>query len=243
MIYAEIKGKIPEVRDKEDLLTSNVIGLLSLLPDFIFVRILNQSIDSDGKSLNLEESQNVKLHFWKKFDYGEPDIFIEGKTFVGIIEAKFKSAKSGSAYENEETKEIENKEIDQLGKYWKGIENYNGEKFLIYLTNDPCFPFESIKISEKVSGEKARIFWLNWTSIHYELVNLQNDERLNDTDRKIIKLLESYCKYKGFKHFMGWEALDYPKADLSFYRENYWGNLIAVNINNFRFYNKEHKDG
>lgn len=211
MIHSELKGKLPEIRDKEDALTSNVFGLIGLLPSFVLVKILNKAVNTEDKSFLIDENEIIKeLELWKRYEYGEPDIFIETNECIGIIEAKYKSPKSGSASEDTNSKEIKNKEMDQLAKYWKCIEKSPKEKFIIFLTNDSSIPYNDIKISELASESKAKIYWLNWTTVHYELLNLKDkdDKKLNPTERKIIELLIKYLNYKGFVRFMGWTKLN-----------------------------------
>lgn len=239
LIYAEIKKKIPEVKNREDVLTSNVFGMLKLLPDNILIKIINKAVNVRGKGLSLIEDQETKMEFWKRCEYGEPDILIVGKTFKGIIEAKYYSEKSGSAYIEEETNQLKNEEFDQLAKYWKIIDaSIEEEKFIIYLTNDSCIPINDIEISEQASGHKARIYWLNWTNMHYELIKLKEMQELNITDRKIIDLLEEYFKYKCFTHFVGWSTVeDIPKY-INIYQNQYFNKIEVCNSPYLRIYKR-----
>lgn len=240
MIYAEIKKKIPEVKNREDILTSNVFGMLKLLPDSILIKIINKAVNVRGEELSRIEDQKTKMELWKRFEYGEPDIFLEGNTFIGIIEAKYYSGKSGSVYIEEETNQLKNEESDQLAKYWQIINaSIKEEKFIIYLTNDSCIPIKDINASEQASGHKAIIYWLNWTNVHYELIKLKDMEELNVTDRKIIDLLEEYFKYKCFTHFMGWSTVEGIPKYINIYQNQYFNKIEVCNSPYLRIYKGE----
>lgn len=240
MIYAEIKKKIPEVKNREDILTSNVFGMLKLLPDNILIKIINNAVNVRGERLSINENQKVTMDFWKRCEYGEPDIFLKGETFIGIIEAKYYSEKSGSAYIEEETNQVKNEEFDQLAKYWKIIDaSMKKEKFIIYLTNDSCIPIKDINTSEQASGHKARIYWLNWTNAHYELIKLKDMQELNITDRKIIDLLEEYFKYKCFTHFMEWSFLAEVPEVVNIYQNGYFEKIDFCNLPYLHIYTGE----
>lgn len=251
MIDAELKRKIVEIENKEDVLTSNVFGLLSLLPNIILIKIMNSAKNRGEKTLEIGEDNLINIKLWERCEYGEPDVIVEGDRFVAIIEAKYLSGKSGSAYEDKATKEIKNEENDQLAKYWKYLAKWDNKKFvkfIIFLTNDPYMPVNDIKMSEdaalKMELLKPDIYWLNWTQIHYAVIDfLENDTvQLNKTDIRIIEKLHQYFNYKGFIHFMGWRQFDYLPNSLSIYKKEYFLNIVDCNISPIKIY-QEVADG
>ncbi len=84
MIEAEINGKLGEVENKEDVLTSNVFGLLKYIHNNrILVKILENAKNIDGR--RFQDCINVDLNkldfqiiFWKNLaGFGEPDLLIK----------------------------------------------------------------------------------------------------------------------------------------------------------------------
>lgn len=244
MIYAEMKGKLPAVFYSEDVLTSNVFGLLKLLPDNLLIELLSLSnLVSLSENLPRENlSDNLKIYdkvhsfeFWKRIETGEPDIFIIFKSeehpnqqAIVLIEVKYMASKSGSAHEDEEG-ELQNEERDQLAKYWRGLESKykNDDKFLIYLTVDKVMPREDIENSIKATGGSAKIYWLSWYKVNEFIEekseNLQhiNDILAKNIIWKILKMLNDYLTFKEFIMFEGWKKKiksEYPRLQ---YRRNY----------------------
>ncbi len=200
MIYAELKSKIPEVTNREDILTSNVFTLIKLLPDQIILRILSDLLPKNEQGI-LPWNETIKcFEFWKKINsLKEPDIYIELESgFIIIIEAKYRSPESSEF---------------QLKEY---LELFNTKsKLLIYLTADRTEPFSTTR------KEKYRclpIYWTNWFLLNQTIKNIKsNYEVINN----ILDTLITYLNHKKFAYFYGWKKIEYSENhDLSFYKRN-----------------------
>jgi hypothetical protein len=211
MIYAELKGKT----FPEDILTSNVFGLLKLLPERILFSILSNAINL--KRDNLEEIKSFdkieKLEFWPSTSWGVPDLILilsnkqDDKAAV-VIEVKYGASKTGTAYLDAKG-DLKNKEEDQLARYWRYLcyefpkfEN----KFLVYLTEDRTIPLEEIGYSIKATDNEARIYWLSWFKINNEVMELIKED-LPPVEKRILELIKVYLEHKGFICFDGWTRL------------------------------------
>jgi len=116
MIQAELKGKLPEVANREDVLTSNVLGMLKYIPpQRALFRILEEARDySAARStflhnlsatgIELSAYDSVEYLFWENSPvYGEPDLILlissSGNDRIDLmlcIEVKLLSEKSRS---------------------------------------------------------------------------------------------------------------------------------------------------
>ena len=212
MLEAEIKGKLPEVQNREDVLTSNVFGLLKFVRNNIpILSILNRAKSHCGRkfreciNVKLEDYEVKEYSFWERLGvYGEPDLIIkfERKDGVGgelslCVEVKYYSVKSGEG------------EDDQLRRYFQGmITNFNESRFLgiIYLTKYPSSEElkDSLKcIKDKRLGEATnKLFQLRWFEVTSALeeciLKLQDDY-----DKDIVKDIVGYLKHKNFVEFTG----------------------------------------
>lgn len=76
MIEAEIKKKIPKLETWEDVLTSNVFGLLELIEHKYLIDIVSKAKNHKDKSIenHLQDKQIKNVELWKSFkNIGEPD--------------------------------------------------------------------------------------------------------------------------------------------------------------------------
>ncbi len=157
MIFADIKGK---THVAEDVLTSNCMGLLSILSSNHLISFLSKSVNLEGKKLDLSSFSEIeKLEFWPYLSQaGEPDILCILKScstkqrVILIIECKHGAGKSGYGTIGDEIR-------DQLGKYYVGATKiYPDERvFVIYLTHHRSFPKEEIKESISITGNSTSI--------------------------------------------------------------------------------------
>ena len=198
MIYAELKSKIPEVLNREDILTSNVFTLIKLLPDQLILQILRDLLPAKGQNI-LPKNQKIKcFDFWKKINgLKEPDIYIETDSgFVIIIEVKYQSPESSES---------------QLKDY---LDLFRTEsKILLYLTADRTEPFLT---TQKKQYKSLPIYWANWYLLNRTLNNVvSNDETINN----ILEMIITYLNHKKFNYFYGWNCIkNATNYDLSFYR-------------------------
>lgn len=122
MIDAELKGKLPEVENKEDVLTSTIFGMLKhLTENQILSNILQNAISPSGHKLfecmdeNIHDCQ-TEFMFWPNMPgFGEPDLIIvfkkeDGRKYQLCIEVKYHSSKSGVG------------EDDQLRRYFEALD-------------------------------------------------------------------------------------------------------------------------
>ena len=139
MIEAEIKGKLPEVENKEDVLTSSTFGMLKYISDnsvliniLKYAQTINEKSFHDCIDVNLLDYQ-AEYVFWPTLpEYGEPDLLIvfrgeNGRELQLCIEVKYYSSKSGEG------------ENDQLRRYFEALDlnaTANDTTFLgiVYLT-------------------------------------------------------------------------------------------------------------
>lgn len=196
MFQALLRGKLSREQDNlEDILTSNVFGLLSYLPPekglVPFLKCARFSDDTDwfGGSATkcLSEIVQARYCFWPWLgemsdDYGcEPDVVIRAVTRNGerlliVIEAKFRSGKSSVEDKNDRYV------TDQLAREWNQAtylvrqrgDDQDRRPVLIYVTGDFTPPWDQVVDSasefRKKRPDKAREFpfscaWLSWRHI------------------------------------------------------------------------------
>ena len=132
MFEVELAGKVPELRAREDYLTSCIFGALKYLPLnhglFPFLNSsFNYRLKKDLQSylklqdIELTHFDKAQFHFWPRSStYGEPDLVIslEGRlgSFLIPIEVKYFSRKHGE------------EEKDQLARYYIALGTVEGRK-------------------------------------------------------------------------------------------------------------------
>ena len=213
MIDAEMKQKLPEVDNKEDVLTSNVFGLLELVNYKGLVELLATAKNINGDTCEKlhNKSPIETLELWKRFGKSsEPDIFVtleDGTQF--IIEVKY--------YGQEHNKKIvvngEEKIDGQLKKYL----NITETDFIIYLTQN----YNALNELSAESKEHAEdIYHIHWEEFNEKLKNMKN---LTQCEERIFKKLTDYLDYKDFVLWQGFRyRKEYDNIDLTvkgFYNE------------------------
>ena len=167
-IEAFLRGKLPELRNREDYLTSCVFETFKYLPSKWIIKFLNQCGASVGKNRNLSNDfDKIEYYFWPNFALSQyhdsldtqPDVIIVVDHIAVIVEAKFYASKSGVGV-LEET--IEDKHLnliktrkqilDQLAReyligeclvanrFFNIIPTRIKNFFVLYLTLDPIRP-------------------------------------------------------------------------------------------------------
>jgi hypothetical protein len=212
MLEAEIKGKLPEVQRREDILTSNVFGLLKYVRNNIPVlSILDHAKTLCGRkfrdciNVKLEDYEVKEYCFWERLGiYGEPDLIIKFKRRDGVggelslcVEVKYYGVKNGEG------------EDDQLRRYFQGMtDSLNESRFLgiIYLTKYPSSEElkDSLKcIKDKCLGEATnKLFQLRWFEVTSALDKCSL-KLTDDYDKNIVKDIVGYLKHKNFVEFTG----------------------------------------
>jgi len=211
MLEAILRGKLSrEQANMEDILTSNVFGLLKYLPlqEGLFP-FLRQATTPENKR-PLEDIQgNVKYEFWPLWSSGlakerkcEPDVVIrvttpERKVAV-LVEAKFLRGKSSVADEREDAPPN-----DQLAREWGYLlrkEEKAAQHVLVYLTADVCMPQDEIAASIKAYCDKQPdspgpvIAWLSWR--HLVKVVEQSDDPIRCDLKKLLERMGLFF-YRG----------------------------------------------
>jgi hypothetical protein len=193
LIQAVLEGKSLGYEYTEDILTSTVFGTLKYLrPDMILIPFIESAFLYNGKRTTLWEKlnsegielrcyQEVEYVFWTwNQNYGEPDLILIFRDHVHgfddlllIVEAKFKSGKSGTD------------ENDQLVRYFEAINNdienftessvssFKGRKgYIVYLTEAEAY--SDITATTKIIQSryieiKENVFHLRWHARQEEL--------------------------------------------------------------------------
>lgn len=210
MIEAEMYNKIPKLETWEDILTSNVFGLLDLIDNKYLLEIVLDAKNIHGNfikdKLNDKKIKNVEL--WKNFkNIGEPDIVVtlDDDSFF-IIEVKYFSYEHNSKKEMQEGEDEEQRvEKGQLAKYLDIEINNQKSNFIIYLTQD----YQSLKVIQnsdaKKPNSKARIediYHIHWDEFNEYLINIKD---INGIEKKIIDKTIEYLNFKGFTYWQGFK--------------------------------------
>lgn len=200
MIDTEIRGKTPVFENKEDILTSNVFGLLGLMDYKYLPKLLDHARNLENNALefgNLIKGFKVRdLKLWKPFDsqwgkYEEPDVYVEfyngEETKTVIIEIKYTSGES--------IKQSNSQKVGQLKRYIEAA----GADYLIYLTAS----YLSVKNLQEDNLEyKGRIFHIHWETLAQKVKEIAEDEE--GIQKNILRKLTDYLDFKGFTSWQRW---------------------------------------
>ena len=208
MIDAELHNKIPEVTNREDILTSNVFGLLGLMDNKYLLDILHIAKNYKNEKIAFgSEISTVEL--WRKFkNIGEPDVLVtlkNGEFFV--IEVKYFSHEHNRKSSGKKGNEDQYEDVGQLAKYLNiKIDNKKSD-FIVYLTAD----YKSLKhIKSSNSSSKKhldQIYHIHWEEFNGQL---QKIETIQDPiEEKIVHKIIQYLDYKVFEY---WKGFSYKKA-------------------------------
>jgi hypothetical protein len=166
MYLAEIKGKLSsDIKDREDVLTSNVFSFFKYSSREIFLRSYLADL---GFNISDHEAREAEFLFWPRYqDNTEPDVVIIAGKYYLLFEAKLFSS---FGVESKDIKaqlirEIEGGRIDaaSYGKSFKLIaitaDHYYKE------TNFDHVPFEY----------KIHVEWTNWQRVSAFLYRILNE--------------------------------------------------------------------
>jgi hypothetical protein len=209
VIEALLHGKLsPKQENMEDILTSNVFGLLQYVPHELGLFPLlakAKTIEGESPLYKLAEARGtVDFDFWPQWRNCEPDVELfvqcaDGCLYSVGVEAKYHSGKSSEAEELEEGAEeqIEADCTDQLNREWIALVEVAAERVttpvLLYLTADVGFPKEQIQNSLDEYRRKCRgslppvICWLSWRELS-SLFCDRSDARLATLGRMLDKM-------------------------------------------------------
>jgi len=211
MIEAEMHNKIPQLETWEDILTSNVFGLLELMEYKYLLDLISMARNHKNDSIEnkLKDRKIRTVELWKYFkNIGEPDILVklDDGTFF-IIEVKYFSHEHNKKNKHiEGSNEEDNTEDGQLSKYLNIEIDKQKSDFIIYLTAD----YQSIKhIKDSKSTSKEclnSIYHIHWDKFNEYLGKI---EKLEGIEKNIVNKIIKYLNYKGFEH---WNGFSYNKA-------------------------------
>lgn len=233
MIQAVLGGKSLGYQYTEDILTSTVFGTIKYLrPDAVLIPFIESAFLYDDKRTTLWQKlksegielrcyQEVEYVFWAwNQKYGEPDLILIFRNhvhgdddFLLIVEAKFKSGKSGTD------------ENDQLARYFEAVNNdienfsesiisgFKGKKgYIVYLTESEAYSDISASIQilqSKYNGIQENVFHLRW---HQLYKTLQTTNPFNSSyEKAIINDLLQYMEKVGLRDFSG---ISFPDESL-----------------------------
>jgi len=234
LIQAVLEGKSLGYEYTEDILTSTVFGTLKyirsdmlLIPFVESAFLYNEERTTLWEKLNSEAIElrcyrEVEYAFWTwNQNYGEPDLILIFKDHVHgfddlllVIEAKFKSGKSGT------------EENDQLVRYFEAINNdienftessvssFKGRKgYIVYLTEAEAY--SDIKATTKIIQSrytkiKENVFHLRWHQLYKTLEKIY--PYYTSFEKSIVDDLMKYMEKLGLRDFSG---ISLPDKSLS----------------------------
>ena len=190
MLMALLRGKLSrEQENLEDILTSNVFGLLKYLPpeDGLFPFLSNaKTLDGRHPFESAPPGAKVEYGFWPWHKESgcngcEPDVELRilwpsGKKICVFIECKYFSEKSSE--EDDEEDVVATKQaspVDQLAREWGNLvrlaKREGATPLLIYLTRDVGFPREEVEASQRAAlkdsfGPAFSCCWLPWHQLY-----------------------------------------------------------------------------
>lgn len=208
MIY-ELHGKIPQNSSfiySEDVLTSTIFGNLRYLSsNSVLISFLSKAINLHKENYSCNLSDKINFHFWNKYSrkkssqINEPDLLLEDKENVLIIECKYHSPL------DENYSEQETDYTNQLLRYSTIIDEYYSDKkikTIIFLTLDnydyeTCFKKTISKLSPNIS-----LYWLNWESL-FPILEEYSKNELPSYEKLLVDDLLQFMKLRNFDYFKG----------------------------------------
>jgi len=194
MYQAELNNKLPDIKTKEDILTSNVFSFFKYARRDLFLqRYLESRL---GIQVTEQDAIEAEFRFWPRYaDNTEPDVVIIIGNYYLLVEAKYLGdfSMETSMSKSQLVREIENGELE--------AKSYGKEFCLIAITADPCFRSE--KFSDVPPKFMGRLVWTNWQSVATFLeeaislnTNLSSWEREFALD---LQLLLDRKKLRGYR--------------------------------------------
>jgi len=189
MLAAILHGKVSRrVEGAEDLLTSVVFGVLEHLPVDVgvvpFLRLARSDVGAAVPNLLLS-TQAVEVDFWPWWNEdeaphgAEPDVVLtltgfDGRRRMVVIEAKWRSPKSGEGERDQLARQVINGRLvaERQGAEYVGI---------IYLTAHLALPVDDLRRSAaalQADGRAASpMWWVSWRDLPPILAGAAGEER------------------------------------------------------------------
>ena len=250
MIQAVLNGKSKGYEYTEDILTSIVFGTLKYLrPDAVLIPFIESAFLYDEKRTPLWQklnSEGIELRCYREIEYvfwtkhpkkGEPDLILvfknhihDDEDFLLVVEAKFKSPKSGT------------EDKDQLMRYYEAISDdieqfseplvsgFKGKKgFIVYLTESKAYL--DISASNKLLKDKDRdisgnLFHLRWHQLYKTFEMMYSS--YSTYEKSIVDELMAYMDKVGLRDFSGISLPDDSLLSAFLYDSSIFYNDVAL---------------
>jgi hypothetical protein len=231
MLMALIHKKLSwHQENMEDILTSNVFGMLRYLPPqkVLFPFLAQAAPIDDERNHPLRELRNLGLEaqvsfsFWpgleeERCEFAEPDVLLEVRrcqpmhatgrhrpSHLILIEAKYHAGTPRG----------------QLPKEWRNLESLPKEKgaqsWLVYLTADFGCPSEWVKECFATAVPKG-VLWLSWRHLRSVLKDRMGKDRMGKGERLIRDDLAEMLSWMNLTFYEGISAPNYePPLGWSF---------------------------
>jgi hypothetical protein len=217
MLQAELHNKDSTqslMKDMEDVLTSNVFGVLKNIDPYFLKHILQKRI---GVDLTDEE---LIMEFWPSYKNlsgrlaSEPDCIIRSQHVLIVIEAKYNSTFGQDSFSLDG-------EYDQLKREYRLLEEmfrHYPSRYLVTVTADYICPEKSIV--QQFRGEEFRdtipdnLKWLSWYQIYTDLEEAVKQYRTCQYSKQWIHELLRLLRKKNLKGFTGFHTLEFEEVEL-----------------------------
>lgn len=235
MIEAELHDKLSQDgagahERMEDVLTSNVFGLLRYLPSStaLLPWILRARPVGEAPPLQLAPPLDPVFWFWPMLGTGEVDVLLSAPTDDGgvdlvAIECKYESGKSGRAADatpQADGASVDLGALDQLAKYSRGLAGGRyprkvelgrpvRRRILVYLTDEVVPPEDELRESLGAMDspdQRKAVYWLSWDRLHQVLKDLDQG-KLAPHERHVVSDLLRLLDRKGMRCFSGFERV------------------------------------
>ncbi|MBD3672773.1 MAG: hypothetical protein HUJ26_04530 [Planctomycetaceae bacterium] len=257
MLQALLHGKLSrQQKNMEDVLTSNVFGLLRYLPPSQgLLPLLSQARTTDGEQplrwlIDTDRqspfitNEDIDYLFWERLHepgciFCESDLLLRvrvpsERNLLILIEAKYRSPKSSKADPSE------TRPKDQLAREWDNLvrraKHEDATPFLIFTTASVGIPQREIQasvvdyLSKPGRSDTPQILWLSWRQIS-EVFGKNRD----------VAILSDLCELTerlGLKYFHGFSMTEFVPRE-SHWRfdaiPRRWFDLLTVPIIDWKF--------
>ena len=208
MIY-ELHGKIPQNSSfiySEDVLTSTVFGNLRYFSSlFVLNSFLSKAIDLQGNNYSVNFPGKINFHFWEKYPsktkalINEPDLILEDRNSVLIIECKYHSPLDETFSENE------SEYMNQLLRYSTIIDEYypnKKNKNIIFLTLSDYNVKIPLQKTKQSLSKDIGLYWLRWEEL-LPILQQYIKSDISDNEKILVSDLIQFYLRRGLFHFEG----------------------------------------
>lgn len=172
VLEALVRGKVAALDDKEDHLTSLVLGVLAWLPPSLGIApLLRLAVDVERENLGWgRDVESFSVDLWPWWDLhaeiagAEPDAVVEvveaGARHLYVVESKWRSGKSGTGDHDQLMRQHANGLAEAAMRH--GV-----LRGVLYVTTDLAFPADDLAASHaavraQVGLASAVFGWVSW---------------------------------------------------------------------------------